>query len=203
MSTWSNSWPRSLKEATSTCESAHIDRRQRLTCPSKTPVSVSKTTKKKGKAEHAATATTDSDDELTQLASDLKEKTPKVKRALTDKELEAKAARQKAPEGRPRSLDGLKMTFIGTLTLEHVAYHTTITNCGGEISKKLEDADYVVVGKKPGTKKEEAMGKCGTKQISEDTFFTMIGAEKPTLKHAAEDGVDGEAPAKKQKKEKK
>lgn len=165
-----------------------------------TPVSVSKTKKKKAESEHTTASKTESDDELAKLGSDPTKKTPKPKRELTDKQRELKTARQTPPEGRPHSLKGLKMMFIGTLTLEHKAYNTTATSCGGEVAKKIEDADYVVVGEKPGDKKTEALTKSGTKQITEDAFFTMIGGVKPTLKHAADDCGDGETPAKKQKK---
>ena len=158
----------------------------------------SKTKKKK----LVQVATPDDDDELLELGYDAQVKTPKPKRALTQKELDAKAARQTAPEGEPDALLGRKMFFVGTLNLEHVAYHNATIRCGGQTAKKLEDADFVVVGKKPGTKKEEALGKSNATQISEESFLEMLweGSSDSQLKRFAETAVDVEVPARKKQK---
>jgi BRCT domain type II-containing protein len=47
-------------------------------------------------------------------------------------------------------------------------------NCGAEIVKKLEEADYVVRGKHSGTKKNEEIAKCDVDVIDEEEFKTML-----------------------------
>jgi BRCT domain type II-containing protein len=47
-------------------------------------------------------------------------------------------------------------------------------NCGAEIVKKLEEADYVVRGKHSGTKKNEELARCDVDVIDEADFKTML-----------------------------
>ncbi|KAK5172669.1 uncharacterized protein LTR77_002789 [Saxophila tyrrhenica] len=161
-----------------------------------------RTKKKKAKADHPASPDSLDDDELTQLGTDPKEKTPKPKRPLTEKELENRAARQKVPTGSPTALLGWKVIFVGTLGLEHKALETATTQCGGEVVKKIEEANYIVVGKKPGTKSQELMQKSTADQISEAAFISSLrpDAEDEMLDGFAQVDSDAEPPMKKQKK---
>ena len=46
----------------------------------------------------------------------------------------------------------------------------------GSVAKKV---DYLVVGQDPGSNKTAAAAKCGTKILSEDDLFAMLGAPPP------------------------
>lgn len=161
-------------------------------------------TPSKEKARQVATPGSDSDNDMLEPSSDVAQKTPKAKtkkRDLTEKELEAKEARQTAPIGQPGALAGYNMMFIGSLSLDHVAYEKATANCGGKVVKKLEDADYIVVGKRPGTKNEEALADC-SRTIKEAKFMNMLqgGSPDDLLSSSAEDDAEVEVVAKKQRK---
>ena len=52
---------------------------------------------------------------------------------------------------------------------------------GGAIVKKLEETDWIILGKKPGDKKVEEIKAKGLKTMSEDQFVEMVkGGAEPT-----------------------
>lgn len=61
---------------------------------------------------------------------------------------------------------------------------TTAEKYGATITKKLHEADYVIVGTKPGPKKLVEIEEKGIKTMTEKEFLQMIkdGAEPPKKK---------------------
>jgi BRCT domain type II-containing protein len=45
---------------------------------------------------------------------------------------------------------------------------------GGEIVKKLEDTDWIILGTRPGDNKVKEINEKGLKTMSEDDFFEMV-----------------------------
>lgn len=90
------------------------------------------------------------------------------------------------PEGRPGSLTGFSFLFTGTLDgLDRATLEETVATYGGQITKKIDDASFVVIGVKPGPKKLEEIKQKGTKTLTQAEFFEMFGGyyqESPTKK---------------------
>jgi len=69
--------------------------------------------------------------------------------------------------------------LAGTLHhMDHKTFTQTVEIYGGTIVSKLTEADFIVVGTKPGKKVDDATD-AKVETISEAEFFEEIGADYP------------------------
>ena len=69
---------------------------------------------------------------------------------------------------------GYNLLFTGTMDIDRGTVEATVNQYGGELVKKLEDADFIVLGTKPGPKKVEEIKAKGLKTMSEKQFYEML-----------------------------
>lgn len=124
----------------------------------------------------------DDDVEEEEPAPKKKKAAPK-KAAAPKKEKAAPKKNEKAttiPEGKPDALKGLKLLFTGTFEIDRKTCEATAQTYGAVLSKKLEDADYIVLGTRPGAKKLQQIQDDGLDTMTEAEFFHLLKTgEKP------------------------
>lgn len=143
-----------------------------------------------------------SDDELTGLGSDGSKATPKPKKAKSPTKSEIAAVAPKDIEGaKDDGLAGVKICFAGNIPMGHKTAEATAKKYGAGIASCPSKADYVVIGKNPGDKKNEKIEKSSAIRLNEESFVELIQIGVPTkLKRVAEDNAaSGDRPAKRQK----
>ncbi|CZT23963.1 uncharacterized protein RCC_09679 [Ramularia collo-cygni] len=96
-----------------------------------------------------------------------------------------KAPAKKAPgatkkttmlQGEPDSLQGLKLIFTGSLSMDRTTCDLTAKAHGAEIvsAANMDEADYVVLGNKPGEKKLADIKDKGLSTLTEEEFVEML-----------------------------
>ncbi|KAK4505292.1 hypothetical protein PRZ48_003255 [Zasmidium cellare] len=106
----------------------------------------------------------------------------KTKKAAAPK---AKAAPKKAatkkdektpeiPTGKANAFKGYSLLFTGTFEIDRKSCEATAKTYGATLAKKLSDADYIVLGTKPGPKKVEEIEQNDYATMNEAEFFTML-----------------------------
>ena len=127
------------------------------------------------------------------------EAAPPAKKAAP-KKAAAKPAKE-IPDGKPGSLQGIKLLFTGTFDMDRNMCNTTAEHYGATIIKKLEDCDYIILGNKAGPKKIEEIQEKGLDTLSEPEFLEMLKTGVPEEKRAQiADMPSPEPPRKKLKK---
>jgi NAD-dependent DNA ligase len=108
----------------------------------------------------------------------------------------AKNYRKTIPEGKPGCLEGVKILFTGTLTMDRNTSVATAIKYGGEVVTKLEDTDYIVLGLRAGPKKLQVINELELETITEDEFFQILEdgvSEEKRQRMAARRRADEEA----------
>ncbi|KAF3020253.1 hypothetical protein E8E14_012433 [Neopestalotiopsis sp. 37M] len=89
-----------------------------------------------------------------------------------DKELSA------GPQEGADALKDRKIIFTGTFeTMDRKTCEAKAKEHGAQLTRKLADADYVVVGTRAGPKKLEEISNLGLKTIDEQQFLALLGNE--------------------------
>ena len=97
-----------------------------------------------------------------------------AKKAPSKKAEDTKAARKVIPDGEADSLDGLKFVFTGTMEVDRPTMEKAAVTYGGELVKKLDEADWIVLGTKPGAKKVDEINEKNLKTMTEAQFLEML-----------------------------
>ncbi|EME86847.1 uncharacterized protein MYCFIDRAFT_210630 [Pseudocercospora fijiensis CIRAD86] len=133
------------------------------------------------------------DDEGDEELEDLEEKAPapiakKAKKSTTEATTTKKAAPKTSksndeafPKGVPGALKGAVIGLTGTACLTRNTLKSAIEKYGGSYTEKCEVADYVVVGKRAGAIKLEALTKAGVAQISDSQLLEFFLGEEPDV----------------------
>lgn len=104
-----------------------------------------------------------------------------------DEEPKPKKGRKAAPKSKRSALDNVKLIFTGTFkTMDRKTCEQTAKQHGGQLTRKLADADYIVLGERAGPKKIEEIKKLGLTTINEQQFLKLLEGEDPG---------EGQAPA--------
>ncbi|KAF2165133.1 hypothetical protein M409DRAFT_56024 [Zasmidium cellare ATCC 36951] len=116
----------------------------------------------------------------------------KTKKAAPKAATKAKAAPKKAapknekattvPEGKADAFKGLKLLFTGTFEIDRKTCEATAITYGATLAKKLQDADWIVLGTKPGPKKVTEINENGYSTMNEAEFFTSKHPQRMTFK---------------------
>ncbi|QIX01668.1 hypothetical protein AMS68_007185 [Peltaster fructicola] len=85
--------------------------------------------------------------------------------------------RKQIAQGQEGSLDGLKLLFTGTFTMDRKTCEATAVKHGATIVTQLKHADLIVLGTKPGPKKVAEIKDNGYKTVDEAGFNAMLQGE--------------------------
>ncbi|KAK3690811.1 hypothetical protein LTR37_018939 [Vermiconidia calcicola] len=158
---------------------------------------------KAGKKQKSPDVMDDQDNDVEDDANENDEpEAPEPKKAAPKKAKGAKSTRTEIPEGKPNVLQGLKLLFTGTMSMDRKTAEATAKTYGGEVIAKLEDTDYIILGTRPGDKKEKTINEHGLETITESEFFDILknGVPKEKRDRMAAKGGAAEPAKKKQKK---